>query len=187
MKLSDTFKVKSYTPLAIALFATLLLSYFATSYALSRFNTSQAPVATITYPEPSASVVEAMKPPTVEELLRLTNEERAKVGVKPLTIDVRLNQSAQRKADEIERTGVFEHVGFSGKRGITYAEDLGVECKLYNELLSEGLDEARGVAGLLTSSRHKEAMLNAKYDTVGLGVSTGVNYYTFVHHLCDLP
>jgi len=47
------------------------------------------------------------KPPTVDELLRLVNEERAKVSVAPLVIDARLNQSAQKKAELSTCSGIF--------------------------------------------------------------------------------
>src|SRR5262249_44174159 len=46
-------------------------------------------------------------PATREELLRLVNDERAKVGVAPLAVDERLNGSAQRKTDDMAKFNYF--------------------------------------------------------------------------------
>ena len=43
-------------------------------------------------PVATVQPVQKPQPPTVDELLRLVNEERAKVGVAPMVIDARLNQ-----------------------------------------------------------------------------------------------
>lgn len=126
-------------------------------------------------------------PPTVEELLTLVNAERAKVGVKPLTIDPGLNQSAQMKSDELLREGWDDtpHVSDSGKRGISYIQDLGVRCDPASENVSyadKGLNTSRSaIVGWLNSPLHKVAMLDSKYETTGFGIS-GV-YIT--EHFCD--
>ena len=82
-----------------------------------------APVATV-------QPVQKPQPPTVDELLRLVNEERAKVSVAPLVIDARLNQSAQKKADDMVKNNYFAHVSpVDGRQGYTYIFDVMPECK----------------------------------------------------------
>mgnify|MGYP000871518715 FL=1 len=81
-------------------------------------------------PVATVQPVQKPQPPTVDELLRLVNEERAKVGVAPLVIDARLNQSAQKKADDMVKNNYFAHVSpVDGRQGYTYIFDVMPECK----------------------------------------------------------
>jgi uncharacterized protein YkwD len=126
--------------------------------------------------------------PTASELLALTNIERSKAGVAPLVLDERLNVSAQAKADEIKATGVFEHVGATGKHGYEYMTvDQGVRCVWGGENLGQGLTAKETVDGLMGSPPHRAAILNPGVEVIGFGVSRGSYYYNTVEHLCNLP
>lgn len=123
---------------------------------------------------------------TPGNLLRELNEEREAVGAKPLTIDPLLNESAQLKADEIARTGVFEHTGATGKKGLDYIRGLGADknCLYISENLAAYTEGAEGtIKGWMTSKPHRDAMLDARYDTTGFGIAGDYR----VEHFCDLP
>lgn len=82
----------------------------------------------------SAEQPVVQQPATRTELFRLVNEEREKVGVAPLVIDERLNQSAQKKADEMIQSGDFGHINADGTHGYQYAIDaIGTDCKNVSE------------------------------------------------------
>lgn len=127
--------------------------------------------------------------PTIESILRYTNEERAKVGVAPLQNDPRLNQSAQVKADDMAQNDYFNHVDANGKHGYEYIREYapGV-CSQSSENLSmssfTSLTNGKTIDGFMQSKAHREAMLNPIYDHMGVGVSTsGLKGYV-VQHFC---
>lgn len=125
--------------------------------------------------------------PTINELLRLTNEERSKAGVAPLTLDGRLNQSAQAKADDMNINRYFDHVNpITGKRGNSYIRDFtGNDCPSGSENLTDNIYEnssERAVQAWKMSKAHLEAMLDTKYDLTGFGIA-GTKV---VQHFCDL-
>lgn len=125
-------------------------------------------------------------PPNAEELLKIVNEERTKVGAKPLSIDGRLNSSAQQKADDLKLNNYFEHInpmtGVSGLDIIRAATSY--KCVYVSENMSRaGESSAKVVRVWLGSTEgHREAMLNNRYELTGFGISGEM----VVQHFCDL-
>lgn len=124
---------------------------------------------------------------TVDELLARVNEERAKVGVSPMTIDTRLNQSAQVKADDMLKYDYLDHVSPNdGRHGYEYIADAGLNCKVGSENLSWNTDKSsittdQAVTWWLGSEAHRNAMLNPSYSRTGFGL---VNHVV-VEHFCE--
>ena len=124
------------------------------------------------------------QPPTVDEFFALTNEARSSAGVKPLALDTLLNQSAQRKADELARDGWDNtpHVNNEGVHGYMYIPDTGKKCISGSENLLYGVTTARiGVNWWMNSEAHKNALLSPAYESVGFGINGGY----VVQHFCD--
>jgi uncharacterized protein YkwD len=133
-----------------------------------------------------ATPVQAVaQPPTVSELLILINAERAKVGVKPLVIDERLNQSAQRKADDEVKYNYFGHISpHDGKHGYEYINDVGIYCKIDAENLRENANintSQAAISGWDNSAPHYTAMINPNYTATGFGI----NGHEIVEHFCQ--
>ena len=130
---------------------------------------------------------ETIQPPTVDELLRLVNEERAKVGVAPLVIDERLNMSAQYKAQDLLSRNYFAHTDpETGKNnGLDYAESLGMDIACSN--VSENItwntrvnDSKSAVNAWVKSGPHYKAMINPEYTLTGFGIADT----KIVQHFC---
>lgn len=121
-------------------------------------------------------------PPTPSELLELTNIERAKVGVAPLKLDERLNQSAQAKADDMVANNYYDHInpitGITGHDLIPYKE---IGCTTRSENLAMHYKDSP-IAGFNTSKPHWDAILDTKFNLIGFGTT---NEYLVVH-FCDL-
>lgn len=126
---------------------------------------------------------------TVDEVFKLVNQERVKAGVPPLVLDERLNKSAQAKADDMKTNNYFEHVNpKTGVRGYTLIPIAEIGCVFQSENLSKEQnynysDAATTVNGWLESTPHRKAMLDARYDLTGFGISGPY----VVEHFCDLP
>ena len=130
---------------------------------------------------------QAYSQPTVEELLRLVNEERAKNGVSPLVLDERLNKSAQMKADDMVKFDYFAHVNpNTGKHGYEYINEVGIHCTTDGENLSwtsdkSNLSSLQAVNWWIGSKPHHDAMISAKNTVTGFGVDN----YVIVEHFCQ--
>ena len=127
------------------------------------------------------------KVPTVQELLDAVNAERTKVGVQPLILDARLNQSAQAKAEDMTENNYFAHSDANGKHGYSYAYDYNPECRNASENLSWAkydtppyLDITKMMNGWINSKPHYEAMINDEYIITGFGISGD----KIVEHFC---
>lgn len=125
-------------------------------------------------------------PPTVEELFKLVNEERAKVGVKPLILDPRLNKSAQEKADELVKEGwdSTPHVNNAGKHGYQLIGEVAPECKVGSENLATQITSKRIVDSWNDSPKHKEAMSNQNFTITGFGIAKAKYTYYTTEHFC---
>lgn len=137
--------------------------------------------------QPDATpAIQAQQPVNKHDLLKLVNEERAKVGVPPLVIDERLNQSAQRKADDMEKNDYFDHVSpVDGRHGYELANDTGIECKRVSENIrynGYGKNTAKdAVIGWYESEPHRKAMLDPKYTNTGFGIAGS----RIAQHFCE--
>ena len=61
----------------------------------------------------------------IERVLELTNEQRAKAGVGPLTLDDRLSESAHWKAADMAGRDYFDHADGHGRDFVDRAEQYG--------------------------------------------------------------
>jgi uncharacterized protein YkwD len=139
--------------------------------------TEKPTVERITYVQPKPQPLDA------NIIHDLVNAERAKIGLQPLTIDQRLVQGAQRKADELDETEVFSHKNAEGVSGFTYSGELAPECKKpksYENLLYNHSTENLGVQWWMGSKAHREAMLSPDITIVGYGIAGAY----VAQHLC---
>ena len=118
-----------------------------------------------------------------EQMLRLVNEEREKVGVSPLELDSTLTAAAQIRAKEIIE--VFDHTRPNGKACRTVLEELGYEGDYAGENIAGGQKTPeKAVQAWLNSEGHRNNALNpnAKYTGVGFlhKVNGSYTYYNWV-------
>lgn len=165
--------------IALATVTVALIGIYGTAYVINLPNT----------PEPTQTVQtqEKPKPPTVDELLRLVNDERAKVGVARLTLDERLNASAQRKADEMVAENRFEHTNNAGVHGYAYAQEVAPECIYISENYTGAFSSKDAMSRWLDSTPHRLAIQDSRYDITGIAIQRAPDWYIVVEHFCDLP
>lgn len=125
-------------------------------------------------------------PPTIAQLLTLVNAERAKNGAAPLAEDLRLDASAQWKANDEVARGYFGHVapGEKAVNGLEIANATGIKCVYVSENLRENGDvntSKAAVDGWISSPPHHAAMIDAKYTLTGFGI----NGKELVEHFCQ--
>jgi len=129
-------------------------------------------------------------PHTPENLLKLVNAERAKVGVKPLKLDERLNRSAKMKVDDMVKYQYLAHKNHDGTRGTDYiAKVVGsVECPMISENASGGTYDTGDdiVQSYMNSKRgHKEAILNPQAKLIGFNTQQDGRFTRNAMHFCE--
>lgn len=115
-----------------------------------------------------------------EQVVKLVNEERAKNGLSPLTIDKSVESAALVRSKEIEKS--FSHTRPNGSSFSTALKEQGVSFKGAGENIAWGQKSPEEVMqGWMNSEGHRANILNAKFTKIGVGYyqnSNGTNYWT---------
>jgi hypothetical protein len=112
--------------------------------------------------------------PTNTELrqaLRLINNERARNGRDPLTLDPRLSRAAQRHAKYLNDARVVSHTGSGGSTFVGRIEAAGYKpWRHLGENVAQGYSTwSSAMAGWMRSSGHRANILSRNFRNVGLG------------------
>lgn len=114
-----------------------------------------------------------------DEVIRLTNEERAKEGLPALVMDTRLEPVAEKRAKEASEK--FSHTRPNGKAWKTAFEDCGIEATYRGENLAYGQKTpARVVKAWMASKGHKANIMNDRFTSIYIGIceEDGVLYWS---------
>lgn len=154
----------------------------------------------ISNPPPLRATREAPQAVLTEAgVVKFTNLERVKNGASALTVNTKLNASAELKAKDLFAKQYFEHVSPSGRDITDLAGDVGYAYLLIGENLALGNfenDEAL-VAAWMASPGHRENILNPRYSDIGVAVLKGtfegrvtwvaVQHFGLPESACPLP
>ena len=108
------------------------------------------------------------------ELIKLNNQTRTNLGLKPLVENQGLTQAAKEKADDIITKDYFAHVSPSGITPWYWFERNNYNYVYAGENLALGFtDSASAHQAWLTSPGHKANIINCHYQETGLAVVIG--------------
>lgn len=105
-------------------------------------------------------------------ILSYTNEERAKAGLKPLTLNSTLTKTASYKTNDMFVYQYFEHVAPNGEAVGDVATKFGYQYIIVGENLALGnfSSNKKLVDAWMESPGHRENILNPNYSEIGIGV-----------------
>ncbi|SNX64300.1 uncharacterized protein YkwD [Streptomyces sp. TLI_55] len=107
------------------------------------------------------------------EVLKLVNEERAKVGCSAVSANSALGKLAEDFSDAMADQGFFDHTDPSGHTPWDRAEAAGI-TNLGGENIARGQADAAAVMeAWMNSEGHKANILNCDFKTLGVGVHFG--------------
>ncbi|SCI03598.1 uncharacterized protein%2C YkwD family [uncultured Clostridium sp.] len=113
------------------------------------------------------------------QVVKLVNEERAKAGLSPLSVNSKAANAAQTRAREIEKS--FSHTRPDGSSFNTALTEAGVSFRGAGENIAYGQTTPQQVMeGWMNSSGHRANILNANYTSIGVGHyknGAGVDYW----------
>jgi uncharacterized protein YkwD len=119
-----------------------------------------------------------------QELVDLTNKERAKKNLPPLKVDPALTKAARQHSANMAKQEKMEHI-LDGKRPEQRAEAAGYRLGWVGENIAAG--EQWTLPGLMSdwmgSKPHRENILSKRYTEIGVGMAkTAKNewYYTLL-------
>lgn len=104
----------------------------------------------------------------VQEVIRLTNIERAKVGSAPLQYHEGLERAAMIRAKEINIS--FSHTRPDGRSSSTALSDAGVGGSASENIAMGYTTPADAIEGWMNSSGHRAAMLTNTANYIGVGI-----------------
>ena len=111
----------------------------------------------------------------ISALLRYTNERRAQIGLKPLTLNKELSEEAYRKAKHMFSDGYWAHVSPGGTKPWDFILSEGYDYIYAGENLAKNFSNSKDVVDAwYESPSHRDNLLSANYDDIGLVVVDGV-------------
>ena len=114
-----------------------------------------------------------------QEVIRLTNVERAKYGLKPLTEDWELSRVARYKSQDMHDRRYFDHNSPTYGTPFQMMKAFGLSYRSAGENIAMGYRTPQSVVtGWMNSSGHRANILNSSYTRIGVGYVADGNYWT---------
>ena len=115
----------------------------------------------------------------IMQVAQLVNEERAKAGLKALSLDERAVAAANVRAKEI--SSLFSHTRPDGTSFSTALKAAGISFRTSGENIAYGQKDASSVMkGWMNSSGHRANILGSQYTSMGIGHyqdASGIHYW----------
>lgn len=135
------------------------------------------------YPEnmnPSVSDSDHQMDDFAAQVVKLVNEERAKAGLSPLSVNAGASGAALTRARELESS--FSHTRPNGSEFSTALTEAGVSYRGAGENIAYGQKSPEQVMqGWMNSAGHRANILNGSFTSIGVGhyrSAAGVDYWT---------
>ena len=110
------------------------------------------------------------------EMLARANAERAAAGLPPLVLDTRLNDAAQRHAEDMLLRSYYSHSSLEGSSPGDRVRKSGYTPRLVGENIARGALSVNEVMDNWMASReHRNNLLHPGFTDLGVGVAVGRN------------
>lgn len=130
---------------------------------------------TSSQPTQTASSVSAFEKKVVE----LTNAERAKQGLAPLTLDTALSKVARAKSQDMKDKNYFDHTSPTYGSPFAMMKSFGISYKSAGENIAMGQTTPEQVVqAWMNSQGHRENIMNSSFTHIGVGYVASGNYWT---------
>lgn len=131
----------------------------------------------------SSSAVSSAKPSDTltyeERVVELVNQERAKVGLKPLTMNLKLSEVARAKSQDMHDKNYFSHTSPTYGSPFDMMKQFGITYRTAGENIAMGYRTPEAVMeGWMNSPGHKANILNSSYTEIGVGYVSDGSYWT---------
>lgn len=112
-----------------------------------------------------------------KEVLRLTNEERAKLNMPALVWDDSLASLAEEHCNDMIKRGFFSHDNPDGKTPFDRMRNAGLSYRMAGENIAAGqYSPEAALESWMNSKGHRKNILNPDFQSMGAGVVKGGKY-----------
>jgi uncharacterized YkwD family protein/spore coat assembly protein SafA len=114
-----------------------------------------------------------------QQVLTLVNQERAKAGIKPLSMDWELQRVARTKSQDMCQKGYFSHTSPTYGSPFDMMKQFGISYRTAGENIAKGQRSPQEVMNSwMNSSGHRANILKADFTHLGVGYEAGGNCWT---------
>ncbi|MCZ8535869.1 CAP domain-containing protein [Paenisporosarcina quisquiliarum] len=114
-----------------------------------------------------------------QQVLTLTNQERAKAGLKALATDAALMDSARAKSADMSKNNYFSHTSPTMGSPFDQMKAKGIQYKAAAENIAMGQQSASEVVkAWMESPGHRANIMNGNFTHIGIGYVAQGNYWT---------
>lgn len=111
------------------------------------------------------------------QVIQLTNQERAKNGLKPLLADWELSRVARYKSADMRDKNYFQHDSPTYGSPFDMMKSFGINYRSAGENIAAGQRTPQEVVqAWMNSPGHRANILNSSYTHIGVGHATGGSY-----------
>ncbi|MCT4605958.1 MAG: CAP domain-containing protein [Marinisporobacter sp.] len=111
-----------------------------------------------------------------QEMLKLVNEERRKNGLKPLTLDISINNVARLKSQDMIDNNYFSHNSPTYGSPFDMLKQFGIKYLTAGENIAGNPSVQSAHNSLMNSEGHRKNILNPKFTHIGIGIKDGGKY-----------
>ncbi|MCL5407513.1 MAG: CvpA family protein [Patescibacteria group bacterium] len=103
-------------------------------------------------------------------MINQVNNERVKVGLPPLKLDLTIRTVARFHSIDMAKNGYFSHVDLASKTPADRMTEGGVNYWLAGENIALAPTEELAEIGFMNSPKHRDNILDPKYGRIGVGI-----------------
>ncbi|MCM3569831.1 CAP domain-containing protein [Neobacillus mesonae] len=137
-------------------------------------------------PQNTASPQEPVKTQTTngisayeQKVVDLTNQERAKNGLRDLKVDVELSKMAHEKSRDMSANGYFDHTSPTYGSPFDMMKQYGISYRYAGENIAMGQKTPEEVVkAWMNSEGHRKNILSPNFTHIGVGYVSQGNYWT---------
>ena len=113
-----------------------------------------------------------------QEVVTLTNNERAKNGLQPLKVDLKVSEVARLKSSDMKKNGYFSHTSPTYGSPFDMMKQFNVQYRAAGENIAMGQRSPQEVVNAwMNSEGHRKNILSSNFTHIGVGHVEG-NYWT---------
>jgi uncharacterized YkwD family protein len=114
-----------------------------------------------------------------QQVIELTNKERARAGLPALKADAQLSAVAQKKSQDMQQNHYFSHTSPTYGSPFDMMRDFGVTYKTAGENIAQGQRTPQEVVtAWMNSPGHRANILNQQFTHIGVGFEQAGNHWT---------
>ena len=171
---------------AAAKYAAAIKKLCKISYGTAITTAAPKPSESVT-PTPSASTTPTSDSGSVsvdnqsfeQQVLELVNEQRAAIGLSPLTLSTELSNAARAKSQDMSDNNYFSHTSPSYGSPFDMLKSFGISYSTAGENIAMGYATPQAVMNAwMNSAGHRANILNSSFTQIGIGYVADGNYWT---------